>query len=110
MAFLALIMLPFMALTGYFVSQKTHEPQSQNEKKWTQAFGFVGDFLSNMQLGKNLRLENNFRNKFEVEVDEALYLQKFTSRWWSASDMITSVFTMISRFLVIGGGIYFIWK
>lgn len=110
MAILALSMLPFMALVGYFISKKTHKPQSENEKKWTQAFGFVGDFLSNMQLGKNLRLESHFHAKFDSEIDEALRLQKFTSRWWSVSDMITSVFAMISRFLVIGGGIYFIWK
>lgn len=110
MTLLAISMLPFMALTAYFINKKTHIPQKENEEKWTEAFGFIGDFLSNMQLGKILRLEEKFRKKFDNEVDEALRLQKFTSKWWSVSDMITGVFAMISRFLVIGGGVYFIMK
>lgn len=63
-----------------------------------------------MQLGKILRLENIFRAKFAHDVDEALQFQLYTSRWWSINDMITTVFVMISRFLVIGFGVYFIMK
>lgn len=110
MTILALLMLPFMGLVGYFVGKKTTKPQTKNEEKWTQAFGVIGDFLSNMQLGKILSLEKKFQKKFYEEVDEALHFQKFTSKWWSISDMITSVFAMISRFLVIGGGVYFIMQ
>lgn len=61
-----------------------------------------------MQLGKLLRLEQGFGKKFSDELDLAFHHQAFTSRWWSLSDMITNIFVMISRFLVIGFGVYFI--
>lgn len=110
MAIAALIMMPFMALTGWIVAKKTREPQTQNNKLWTKAFGHIGNFFSNMQLGKILRLEGEFRDKFVSEIDNALYLQKFVSRWWSVSDIITSIFVLIARFLVIGLGIYLIMQ
>lgn len=110
MTILALAMLPFMAIVGLWIARKTDKPQEENNKRWTDAFGYIGNFFSNMQLGKILRLEEAFRSKFVQEISEALRLQKFTSRWWSASDMITSVFVGISRFLVIGFGVYFIMQ
>lgn len=110
MTALALCMLPFMAISGYFISKKTSAPQRENNKLWTKAFGHIGNFFSNMQLGKILRLETDFRRKFAFEVDNALDHQRYISRWWSISDMITTVFVMISRFLVIGFGVYLITK
>lgn len=106
MALLAFSMVPFMTATAYFVNYKTRTKQAENEKLWSDAFGFIGDFLNNMQLGKILGLEKNFKKDFNRSVDEALVYQKDTSRWWSASDMVTTIFVMISRFLVIGYGIY----
>ena len=110
MTILALAMLPFMAIVGFWIARKTDKPQEENNKRWTDAFGHIGNFFSNMQLGKILRLEEIFCSKFVKEISEALRLQKFTSRWWSASDMITGVFVGISRFLVIGFGVYLIEK
>lgn len=54
-----------------------------------------------MQLGKILLLEKDFIFRFHTELDEALEFQKNTSRWWAMNDMITSIFVMISRLLVL---------
>lgn len=106
MTLLALSMVPFMALTGWYIDSKTREPQRKNEERWTEAFGHLGNFLSNMLLGKILLLEKNFVMRFHTELDAALLHQKSTSRWWAANDMITSIFIMISRLLVLGYGVY----
>lgn len=106
MTLLSLSMLPFMALSGFFVYKKTHEPQKENVKRWTKAFGHIGNFMTNFQLWKILLLERNFLNKFHHELDIALTQQKLTSKWWAVNDMITTVFVMISRFLVLGYGVY----
>ena len=63
-----------------------------------------------MQLGKILLLEKIFKSKFQTELDDALKFQKLTSRWWSFMDMITSIFMLISRFFVIGMGVFLITR
>ncbi len=108
MTLLSLSMVPFMALSGWYVYRKTHSQQSEADELWTRAFGHLGDFMNNIQLGKILILERNFIMKFHTELDAALEYQKSTSRWWAANDMITTVFVMISRFLVFGYGVYMI--
>lgn len=106
MTLLALAMVPCMAFLGILIYKKTIGPQQENTERWTRAFGHMGDFLGNMQLGKILLLEPLFLRKFYTELNEALDKQKYTSRWWSLSDMVISVFVMISRFLVLGYGVY----
>lgn len=99
-------MLPFMAITGYITHTKTRIPQKENSKKWNAAFGFMGDFLSSMQLGKILRLEKEYIMRFHSELEEAKALQLQISKGWALNDLITSFFVMISRFLVLGYGVY----
>lgn len=95
-----------MAVVAYYISQKTNEPQKENEIRWNRAFGHIGDFMSNIQLGKILLLEKDFIMRFSTELDIALTLQKWVSKYWAMSDMVTTVFVMISRFLVLGYGVY----
>lgn len=83
------------------MAKKTEKPQQQNNKRWSEAFGHIGNFFSNIALGKILGLEGKFREKFVSEVDNAMNLQIRVSKWWSISDMITAIFVMIARFLVI---------
>lgn len=106
MTLLTLSMLPFMAITGYITHTKTRIPQKENSKKWNAAFGFMGDFLSSMQLGKILRLEKEYIMRFHSELEEAKALQLQISKGWALNDLITSFFVMISRFLVLGYGVY----
>lgn len=106
MTLLALSMVPFMALSGWWIFKKTVGPQTENFERWNAAFGYIGDFMNNIQLGKILRLESLFLQRFFTEISDALDKQLYTSKWWSVNDMITSVFVMISRFLVLGYGVY----
>lgn len=76
MTLLALSMVPCMGLMAFYIYRKTQEPQKQNEIRWNRAFGHIGDFMSNIQLGKILLLEKNFFMRFSTELDEALVFQK----------------------------------
>lgn len=104
----SLAMLPFMAIAGYITMKKTRGPQKKVNKIWIDAFGVIGDFLGNMSLGKILSLESNFIKKFHIKIQEGLSNQLLVSRWWSANDVITRIFVMISRFIVLGLGVYLI--
>ncbi len=106
MTLLALSMVPFMGFCGYFIRKKTQTAQLENEERWTKAFGHIGDFLANMQLGKILLLEKEYILRFHAELDVALEMQKHTSKLWAINDLVTTVFVMISRFLVLGYGVY----
>ncbi len=108
MTLAALCILPFMLMAGVITMKKTRGPQKEVTELWIKAFGIVGDFLGNMNLGKILSLENNFLKKFLKKTDESLKNQFLVSRWWSANDIVMQVFVMFSRFVVLGTGVYLI--
>ncbi len=108
MTLAALCMLPFMLIAGIITMKKTREPQKKVSELWIKAFGIVGDFIGNMNLGKILSLEGDFLKKFLEKTDESLRKQFLVSRWWSANDIIMQVFVMLSRFVVLGAGIFLI--
>lgn len=70
MTLASLIMLPFMALSGWLVMKKTRGPQKEVNELWIKAFGVIGDFLNNIQLGKILSLEGRFLSKFHTQIQE----------------------------------------
>ncbi len=109
MTLIALSCLPIMILFWIYFAKVTTKKQQKNNDKWNKAYSIIWNFLSSFSLWKILWLEKNFIEAFNNQIDTSNKLQKQISKSWSVADIYTGVLIMISRILVLGFWVYYIY-
>lgn len=110
LALVSFIMIPFMIIIWYKANIKTAKKQLETDEKWSEAYWFMLDWLTNLNLLKNFNQTDNMTQKFWKEVDEARDNQKLLTKFWVFVSI--NVFTMVSieRVLVVATWGYFIYQ
>ncbi|MDP5038952.1 MAG: ABC transporter ATP-binding protein/permease, partial [Candidatus Gracilibacteria bacterium] len=108
LAIATLFVVPFFIYMGYYFNYKTRKKQEKIHKKWDRFYGDLGDFITNLTLTKTLNYENKAKNQLNIIQDENLALQIPLSKAWSIADIYTHFMVNISKFIVLGIGIYLI--
>lgn len=110
MAIIALSMLPFMIWFWVYFNLVTSERQKKLNERWDNIYWIVWDSMNNFLLFKTLWLEKTFYKKLDLEINNVYSDQLKVSKQWSISDIYTAVLIMISRLLVLGFWIYFLFN
>ncbi|MDD5212810.1 MAG: ABC transporter ATP-binding protein [Candidatus Gracilibacteria bacterium] len=110
LALATLIVIPIAALIGYHFGGKTSFLQNELNVKRDSFFGKLGDAVTNLTLVKTLNFEKNISQDLENIQETCLNLQLPISKRWAISDIYMQFLINISRFLVIGTGLYLISK
>ncbi|MFK7780097.1 MAG: ABC transporter ATP-binding protein [Candidatus Gracilibacteria bacterium] len=108
MAFITLSLLPVMIIFGIVFYKKLYPEQKSLDKEWESIYHDLGNTMSVFSLVKTLTIEKVFSRKINKKLDNTYNRQIKIDKGWTISDMYTSLFTTISRFFVLGAGVYFI--
>lgn len=110
MAFLSLLVLPFMLLLWYYFYKIIWPKQQNLNYKWEEIFWDIWNIMSNFFLVKSLTLEKYYINKFNLDLADLYKKQTIIERSWSISEIYTSSLVMISRILVLWFWVLFVMK
>jgi len=108
MAMITLAMVPVMIYLWVFVNKKTNYIQENINEIREKAYWTFWDAIWNIWLIKTLTLENRFIKKLNKWLNKAYNKQIKVTKRWVAANIYTGFLVMISRFLVLWLGIYFL--
>lgn len=100
MSLAMLALYPFVLIIWYFFTIKTSWIQKDISDNWDKVFWIVWDAINNSMLFKLLNLEKSFYNKISIDIESVFKDQLKVSKYWSISDIYTTIVIMISRFFV----------
>jgi len=104
----ALSMVPLVIFMWIYFNKATVKKQNRLHRRWTKAFGHFWEALTNLSIVKTLRLENNFKNKFEKETDKVLEDQFSVSKRWQLARVYINWITTMSRAITLVAWIFLI--
>ncbi len=108
MAIVTLSFLPVSIILWYFITVKTSSAQSKIEILWNRTYEILWDGFNNGPLIKIFNLNKIFLLRLSQIWEEARVKQLKVNVKWVFFDNFSRFIIMISRFLVLWFGVYFI--
>ncbi len=110
MTLIAMVMIPVYLLIFLYGGIKTNEKQRSSVELYNSAIGHAYDAVANIQVVKSFAREEREFSLYRELMTRAITFQKKVSFFWSMLSTAQFFMTIVTRFIIFGAGIYFIYQ
>lgn len=109
MALVSMSLIPIYIAIFAFGGIKTAKKQRESIDRYNEAIGRAYDAVANIQVVKSFAQEERELSLFQDLIDKATVFQKKVSQFWSLLGTAEFFLRILTRFVIFGGGIFFIY-